>query len=448
MEHSSSSAKLSLMESTAEALPVQCLPSRQPQVAQETSFAARASSRSEWIADLLAGLVAYYLTSLPVLVGVIFGGEFLYPARNGVFVSGTNPVDVCVHHDAIHYHDIIRHGYSYHPDQGSLVAFFPAYPLLGRWIAQATGLAPAEAALLAANLALLGTFVLLARYVRARWPEATAGQRALVLAIFGLWPLGLFFRMPYAESLFVFGTLIVLYGMARAWPLMVLALLTGFVTAVRPVGMALTAALAWNVLTRPGFRLWAKAGQMLLLAPLACWGLLVYMGYQWLAFGTPLAFAQTQEHWSFLVPGDRSWSAKLSSLATLEPIWGVYVPSYRRYWGNANDILDPVFSIIFWNPILFLLAGMLLLLGKLKRWLTGSELVLGACLLAIPYLTRSYEMSMASHGRFAAVVIVNYLVIGRLLAQAASLVVASVFAALALGLCLLASLYAVNHLVF
>jgi hypothetical protein len=402
----------------------------------------------EWVEDLLAGFAAYYLTTLPVLLGVFFGTEFLPPPREHGFDQNAGLITACVHHDAVHYQDIIRHGYSYHPARGSLVAFFPAYPLLGRWVAQVTGLLPAEAALLAANLALLGAFVVLARYVRERWPEAKAGQRALVLVVFGLWPLGLFFRMPYAESLLVCGTLIVLYGMARNWPLMVLALLTGFVTAVRPVGAALTAAFAWYVLSRPGSSLWAKAVQTLLLAPLACWGLLAYMGYQWLAFGTPWAFAQTQEHWSFMVPQDRSWSVKLVSLATLEPIWGVYVPGYRRYWGNTNDVIDPLFSVIFWNPALFVLAGVLLLLGRLKRWLTGSELVLGACLLAIPYLTRSYEMSMASHGRFAAVVIVNYLVIGRLFARAGALTVAGVCTVLALGICLLTSLYAVNHLVF
>jgi hypothetical protein len=448
MELFPSSAKLSVTESIAKELPAQGLLSRPPHAPHEASSAVKPSSRREWVADLLAGFAAYYLTSLPVLLGVMFGMEFLYPASGGVFVPGANPVDACIHFDALHYLNIIRHGYSYHPAQRSLVAFFPAYPLLGRSIAKATGLPPAEAALLTANLVLVGAFVLLARYVRVRWPEASIGQRLLVLAIFGLWPVGLFFRMPYAESLFVCGTLIVLYGMARDWPLLVLALLTGFVTAVRPVGVALTAAFVWYIVTPPGFRLRSKAGQVLLLALVACWGLLAYMGYQWLAFGTPWAFAQTQENWSFLAPQDRSWSGKVLSLAMLEPIWSVYVPSHRRYWSTTNDVIDPVFSLICWNPVLFVLAGVLLLMGGLKRWLTSSELVLGACLLAIPYLTRSYEMSMASHGRFAAVVIVNYLVIGRLLAQAASLVVAGLCVVLALWLCLFTSLYAVNHLIF
>ncbi len=407
----------------------------------------KASSGSEWFEDALDGFTAYFLTSLPVLLGVLFGADFLY-GRDRQVVPRLDPVSASIHFDAYHYLDIIRTGYSYNPTRQSRVAFFPAYPFLARWLSQATGLLPEEAALLVAHVALLAAFVLLARYVRLRWPEATAGQRGMVLVVFGLWPLGLFFRMPYSESLFLCSMLALLYGMARRWPLAVLAVLAGFGTAVRPVGVALTAAFAWYVLTRTGQSWGKKAAWVLLLTPLACWGLLSYMGYQWLAFGTPWAFAQTQEHWSMLAPPDRSWPAKLGSLAILEPIWGAYLPDYPRYWANAEEQTSPLFSLIFWNPVLFVLAWALLGLGGWKRWLTGSELVLGMTLLAIPYLTRSYEMSMAAHGRFAAVVVVNYLVIGRLLARVSPLVMAAVYAVFALGICLLTALYATNHLIF
>ena len=441
-------AKPSLKESTVEDTPAQGVSARQPHELHQTSLTTKASSRGEWVEDLLAGFVAYYLTSLPVLVGVLFGAAFLYPPGGNTFSKGADPIAACIKFDAVHYVDISRDGYSYDPAQGSVVSFFPAYPLLVRWVSQATELSRGEAALLSSNLAFLVACVLMARYVRLRWPEAAMGQRTLVLSVFGLWPLGLFFRMPYTESLFVCSTLAVLYGMVRGWPLTVLALLTGFVTAVRPVGVALTAALLWYVLVRPQCRVRAKVIQILLLTPLACWGLLAYMAYQGLAFGTPWAFAQTQEHCTFMAPEDRSWPAKLWSLATLEPIWGVYLPGYHRYWGNAGAGSDPLFNLIFWNPILFVLSAVLLLLGGLKRWLTGYELVLGACLLAIPYLTRSFEMSMVSHGRFAAVVVVNYLVIGRLLTRLPPQAVAAIFACLAMFLCLITSLYTVNYLIF
>lgn len=417
-------------------------------IAHPSNLDAKTPSHGEWVDDLLAGLAAYYLTSLPLILGLLFGAEFLRPLGSNVSVSAADPITTCVQADAVRYLNIMQYGYFYDPNRRSLVAFFPAYPLLSRWTARTLGMPPVEAALLVDHAALLVAFVLLARYVRVRWSEATAEQRGLVLALFGLWPLGLFFRMPYAESLFVCGTLAVLYGMARGWPLTVLAVLTGFVTCVRPVGVALTASFVWYVLTRPGPCPRTKANRVLLLAPLACWGLLAYMGHQWLAFGSPWAFAQTQGHWRFLAPANRSWPAKLWSLATLEPIWGVYVPGYRRYWGNTSDSSDPLFNLIFWNPILFMLADVLLLLGSWKRWLTGSELVLGAGLLMIPYLTRSYEMSMASHGRFAAVVVVNYLVIGRILGRFPSLYGTVYCVASTLFLFIFTTLYVGNYLIF
>jgi hypothetical protein len=243
-------------------------------------------------------------------------------------------------------------------------------------------------------------------------------------------------------------TLAALYGIERRWPSLVLALLTGFVTAVRPVGLALTAAFLWSVLTRRETTLRVKVVLVLLLTPLASCGLLAYMGYQWQAFGTPWGFALTQQHWRFLSPKDHSLLTKLASLAMLEPIWGVYQPGYPRYWENSITVEPLLFNLYFWNPILFILAGVLLVLGGWQRWLSGSECVLGAGLLGIPYLTRSYEMSMASHGRFAAVVVVNYLVIGRLLSGRPSWIMTLVYVVSALFLCLITCLYAANYLVF
>jgi hypothetical protein len=422
----------------------------------------------EWLDDLVAGLTAYYLTSLPVLLGVWFGVGFLN--RDG---PGMDPVLACVRFDAIHYIDIIRNGYSYDPDRRSLVAQFPAYPLIARGVCEVTGLTPEEGGLLTANLFLAGAFVFMARWVRVRWPEATAEQRLLVLAVFGLWPMTLWFRMPYAEALFLCGTLAVLYGMARRWPLVVLALLTGFVTAVRPVGVALTAAFLWHVFTvsetrRQGDRETRRQGDKdtvsvslspcllvswslglrVCYAPLACWGLLAYMLYQQLAFGTPWAFVQTQEHWTFGMPEDRSWQAKAESLLTLEPIWNLYDPNSQRYWAETQPRGGALFSILFWNPIFFVLATALLTLARWKCWLSGSELILGIGLLAIPYLTRAYEMSMGSHARFAGVAVAQYLVIGRAFALAGTPFRLGICTTLSALLCVFTSLYAANYLVF
>jgi hypothetical protein len=302
--------------------------------------------------------------------------------------------------------------------------------------------------LLTSLLALLVSFLFFAKWISLRWPESTPAQRHICLAVFGLWPVGVFFRMPYAESLFWCGTLAVLYGMARRWPLVVLAIMTGFVTAVRPVGVALTLAFLWHVLGETDGGVWKKARRAALFTPVAAWGLLAYMAYQWSAFGTPFAFAQTQENYLFLAPQERHWADKLRSLATFEPIWGVYCPGNPRYWGNVGPRGNLLISIIFWNPILFVFAGLIVAIGALKRWLTGSEVILGVCLLAIPYATRSYEMSMASHGRFAAAVVVNYLVLGRILATAPRAVMVGTILISASLLGYLTFLYAAGYQVF
>jgi hypothetical protein len=412
-------------------------------MAMSDAATANAASAGGWLDDIVAGLVGYYLTTLPVVLGVWFGMNFL---ERGA--PSDDPVAACVRFDAIHYVDIIRDGFYYDPTRRSTVAQFPAYPLVTRWLCKATGLAPEEGGLLSANLFLIGAFILLARWVRVRWPEATADQRTFVLAVFGLWPMGLFFRMPYAESLFLLGTLMALYGMARRWPLVALALVTGFVTAVRPFGVAVTAAFVWHALMQPGSGLWVKIARSVVLLPVASWGLLAFIAYQWQAFHAPLGFVQTQEHWSIAIPEDQSWHAKAVSLLTLEPIRGVYDPTSPRYWGNIETRGGALLNIMFWNPILFLLAATLVALGRGRRWLMGSELVFGGGLLAIPYLTRAYEMSMASHARFGAVVVVNYLVIGRMAAGAGTSLRIAVCAGLGIFLFMFASLYASHHLVF
>jgi hypothetical protein len=76
-----------------------------------------------------------------------------------------------------------------------------------------------------------------------------------------------------------------------------------------------------------------------------------------------------------------------------------------------------VFSLHLANPVYFLLAAALLAVGAWQRWLNGLELALGAGLLLIPYVTRSHEMCMGAMGRFAAVAVPVYLVLGQLLAR-------------------------------
>jgi hypothetical protein len=351
-----------------------------------------------WLDDIVVGLWYYFWTSLIVVLGVMFGREFVKPPPHITQDKKPELLECFARHDGQNYKWIVTLGYSYDPERRSLVAFFPAYPMLARVVLEATDCEPVLALLIVSHAFLAGCFVMFARYVRIRYPGDDK-MRDYTLLAFGLFPTTMFFRMAYTESMFVFLCLLALYGMQRRWPLLLIALVIGVATATRPVGVALLPPFMmhlWRLRSSfPSF-----AVQAVCLLPAACGGLLAYMAYLDAAFGDPLCFAKTQEHWQMTAV--REAPDKITSLLTLEPIWGVLHPSSPRYWAKNDYHQNPFFSLLLANPIIFLGAVALLILGIRRKWLTAEEALLSAGLLLIPYVTRGYEMSMASQGRFAA----------------------------------------------
>jgi hypothetical protein len=138
------------------------------------------------------------------------------------------------------------------------------------------------------------------------------------------------------------------------------------------------------------------------------------MTYQQIAFNNPWAFAQTQKHWRTVPNFEDSWD-KAESLLSGEPIWAAYTEHPWRNWSHFDRHGNPLFSLMFWNPILFVCAFSLDSFGGYRSWLNGTEVLLGYGLLVIPYVTKAYEFSMCSQGRFASVVIPAYIVLGQLL---------------------------------
>lgn len=367
------------------------------------------------IDDIVVGVLWYVISLIPVVLGIYFGTEHIV-GNGGPNHPRPGILTACSRFDGNHYREITDRGYRYNPSKRSTVAFFPVYPLMGSAVAFVTGWDARIALLVVSNFMLVCSFSAFSAYLRVRFPTIPSTTGSLIVGLLALWPAGLFFRMVYSESTFLFFTLIFLCGCTRRWPLPVLALLAGSVTAVRPVGLAATAAFVWYVLSDLS-RGSAVRRSLIAFAycPLACWGLLAYMAYQYDCFGTPLAFAQTQEHWTYAAPVENDIWEKAESLLAGEPIWGCYHHDSLRRWNRLDSSDNVLFNLAFWNPILFVGAFILIVYGAVRAWLSGEEVVLGLVLLIIPYLTRAYEMSMASHGRFAAVVLPAYIVLARLL---------------------------------
>jgi hypothetical protein len=371
--------------------------------------------------------------------------------------------------DAPRYERIVENGYTYSPEHGSNVAFFPAYPMVARVLRATLGMPTFVALLIVSNACLAGATFVFSRYLAVRreldadgnpradhgppgsaispatqFPATRGATSAYALWTFALLPTTFFFRMPYSEGMFVFVAIAALYAMERGWALPWTVALVGLATAVRPVGVALLFPLGWFVIMRskakrscPSRRchaVWAIV--------FGCWGLLAYMLFQYARFGDALAFAKTQTNWR--IRADGGLSDKALSLASWEPIWSVYTPDSPGYFGGfANG--EWLRSMRFFNPVFYCGTAALVVIGTVKRWLTNYEILLAAGLLVISYLTRAYEMCMESQARFAAVVLPAYIVLGILLSRLPRWLAFVILASSSLGLGYFTSQYAAGY---
>lgn len=389
-------------------------------------------ARSNWPRDVLAGVVVYAVTTVPVAVGLALASTpGMLTHRLG---EPAGLLESVCYHDGGHFLNILSNGYSYDPNEQSTIAFLPGYPLAAWLVERLAGLSPRVALLVASNAAFAAALVLLSAYLRSREPGDPPGTRAATLLAAGFCPVGFYFRMAYSESLFFAAVVLLMLGLARRWPAWVLAFIAGAATGIRTVGVAASASVIVHILTDPAR---GPLRKRLLtatpLAPLGCWGLLAFMGYQYAEFGDPVAFIQTQRHWFVYTPETPSWAARWERLATAEPIWRVYLPGSPRYWGNVDTHGNPLLGLAFWNPIAFVLGVIAVGFGWFRGRLTRAEVVLAAGLLLIPYVSRADEMSMMSQSRFASVVAPVYVVLGRGLGRlhpAAGWAVFGVFASL------------------
>ena len=195
--------------------------------------------------------------------------------------------------DATWYLAIAEGGYWLDPGGQSSVAFFPGFPLAVRAL-MTLGLSLPAAGLVAANLAaLLGVIAFQAWVSRIASPMV-AERASLWLLVF---PFGFFLHTAYAESLFFLLVVLALdaAGRGAGWQ----AGLWGAVAAtVRPYGVVLAPALLWGVLA--GARREARRATAAELAAvcLPVGGLVLYLGYLTLAFGSPLVLWQAHaEGW-------------------------------------------------------------------------------------------------------------------------------------------------------
>jgi hypothetical protein len=212
----------------------------------------------------------------------------------------------------------------------SNVAFFPGYPLAGRWLSAATPLAPDLALLVVAQSAACGFWAYWLLFLdRFRLPRASAIAGTLVVA---LHPAAFFLVVAYSESLFLCSLLGFLFWTTSSstarWPLaaahglvMTATRLGGLPVAFCPLAAQALAELAPSATAlHAGFGRLREIGRRLWPLALAC-GLASLGGIAFLAwcqwrFGAWDLYMQTQRAGWDLVPDWGWWRHPINYVCT------------------------------------------------------------------------------------------------------------------------------------
>ena len=367
-----------------------------------------------WSRSIILGSSVYGLTTAIVVAGVVFGVTFLqFPEhRDPALNKDHRPLFRCVNWDGQFYRSIVQDGYQYNPRAMSNVAFLPVLPLMGAGVAGILGITGEYSLLIIANCACWAVFVMLHRYVAIRSPQDGPEAADWTLLALALVPTGFFLRMAYTESLFLLFVVLVLYGIAVRWPLVLVALIAGLATATRSVGVGLIPVVVFYAWFSSHGRIGRFAGRLAFALPLSCWGIIAFMSFQYFRFGEPLAFAFNQKHWSRLP--NLTLTEKLYGLATLEPFFSFFDPASPCYWANREPRSSVLFNMHVADPFYFLTAVGLLACGWCYQSLTKAEFAVGLGLVLVPYLSNSIEGGFHSVGRYMVVVVTSYLIFGRL----------------------------------
>ena len=260
----------------------------------------RASARPLRTAALI--LLAFVLSRLLYFLSALL---FSCAAGNpGAYLSDLP--GAWVRWDAYHYIKLAEQWYVNVGDDRFKIVFYPLYPLVVRLFCL-TGLPARTAAYIVSNLCLLGAAWAMHALVRGDQGNA-AGDRAVWLMMFS--PLGLFFSIPYSESLFLL--LCVLTALFARRRRFALAILCGALcSATRALGILCAPIVFFSLLqnawarygSRPGARrrdpaFLGRAALCVLAVLPVSGGLLAYLYLNRQVTGNALTFLTYQsEHW-------------------------------------------------------------------------------------------------------------------------------------------------------
>jgi hypothetical protein len=253
-----------------------------------------------------------------VSAGLAFLTNVAFPDENGQSVTmfGTaSPFwDGLVRHDAEWYFQIARNGFRYAASDRDTIAFFPAYPLLMRYVGRTFGRSPADlyvGGIVVSWTAFVVGAAALYRLAALDLPPRRAARTVLYAAIF---PFAFVFGVVDGDSTLLLFTVLAFYCFrTRRW--LVGGACGAVAAATRATGVLLLPALAWLAwrTAAPALRdrALATAGLLIVVAGVAWYSLFVY---QLTAYPggshNPLEWFAASQRWA-RDAGGPSWRAPL-----------------------------------------------------------------------------------------------------------------------------------------
>ena len=269
--------------------------------------AARALARA---AEVRAVMPVFFGTRLGVLlVGLLAVGLFGYRVEAGPpwRVYENELLNLPARWDTGWYIGIAAEGYRWQPARMAVqqnIAFFPAYPMLMRYISLFLAREVMWTGVLIAWCAFVAALIYMFRFARDRLGDDTA---TAAIALFACYPFALFFSTAYTEALFVLTMVGACYHFERSelWQAAGWGLLAGL---TRPNGCLLSIVLAliavrpyWPVSNLAGR--WRALATRLAVASLPGIGMLIYSTFIYSLTGNAFQWAAQNAAWGRVYRG-------------------------------------------------------------------------------------------------------------------------------------------------
>ncbi|MFC1798737.1 mannosyltransferase family protein [Thermodesulfobacteriota bacterium] len=238
-------------------------------------------------------VIGFWAISRILLVGIVYFSLMWFPADAGWDAyENNNLLNGWLRWDAGWYRNIADKGYIspelIKADQQRNTAFFPAYPLLTRWLSGIIG-DTYIAGLLIANVSFMVALLFLYKMILDAHGVVIARRTAALIL---LHPFSFFFNAMYTESLFLLAvTLSFFFGERRKWFLA--GLFVALAGCTRVLGVIVIPGLFVNHLEQISFR-WRKFDPKILWVLIGLAGPLSYMIFLDIRYGNMFEFIAVQ----------------------------------------------------------------------------------------------------------------------------------------------------------